>query len=190
MTDGLLVRKPVCPPNSGSFRDMDFVGELDNLSGEDMLNTLLIKRIKTLQRAAGVEEENYRALLAGYGVGSCKELDLKQAAELISFLQKVAGQDQGQGPGRPPKRYADLGRRSADWATPKQLRMLEAMWMEVTVQKSRGTALAAYHAFLLHKFGVTSPEMIAREDVSRVRQALAAMLSAQERKRQSLSCIQ
>jgi hypothetical protein len=138
-----------------------------------MLNNMLIKRIKTLQRAAQIEEADYRALLAGYGVASCREMDLKQAAELISFLQKVAGQ--GQGSHRAPKRYADLGRRDAEWATAKQLRMLEAMWMEVTVQKSRGTALAAYHSFLMHKFGVSSPEMIAREDVSKVRAALAAM---------------
>ncbi|NTV01482.1 MAG: DUF1018 domain-containing protein [Chlorobiaceae bacterium] len=155
-----------------------------------MLNNMLIKRIKTLQRAAQIEDEDYRALLAGYGVSSCKDLDLKQAAELISFLQKVSGQDQGQGQARPPKRYADLGRRGAEWATAKQLRMLEAMWMDVTVQKSRGTAMAAYHSFLLHKFGVTSPEMVAREDVSRVRQALASMRSAQVQKRERLSCVQ
>lgn len=146
-----------------------------------MLNTMLIKRIKTLQRAAQLGDDDYRALLSGYGVESCKDLELKQAAEVISFLQKLAGQDQGQGPARPPKRYADLGRRGAEWATAKQLRMLEAMWMDVTVQKSREVALVAYHSFLLHRWNVSSPEMIARDQVSGIRQALASMRSAKSR---------
>lgn len=140
-----------------------------------MLNPMLIKRIKTLQRAAQIGEDDYRSMLSGYGVESCKNLDLKQAAEVLSFLQNVAGQDQGQGPGRPPKRYADLGRRGSEWATAKQLRMLEAMWMDVTVQKSREIALVAYHSFLLHRWSVPSPEMISRDQVSGIRQALAAM---------------
>jgi hypothetical protein len=138
-----------------------------------MLTPMLIKRIKTLQRAAQIEEADYRALLAGYGVASCREMDLKQAAELISFLQKVAGQ--GQGSHRAPKRYADVGRRDAEWATAKQLRMLEAMWMEVTVQRSRKMAIEAYGTWLKNRFGIGSVEWIGREQVGKIRQALVAM---------------
>jgi hypothetical protein len=147
-----------------------------------MLNNILIKRIKTLQRAAQTGEDDYRAMLAGYGVESCKNLDFKQAAEVISFLQKLAGQDQGPGSARLPKRYADLGRRGAEWATAKQLRMLEAMWMDVTVQKSRVVALSAYQAFLMHRWQITSPEMIARDQVSLIKRALDAMRRSAIRK--------
>lgn len=142
-----------------------------------MLNGILVKRIKTLQRAAGVDDDSYRAMLAGYGVESCRDLDAVQAASVISFLQVLVD---GSGNRRPrrstgAKRYEDLDGRSAEWATSKQLRMLEAMWMDVTRQKTREKAMLAYHSWLMHKFGLTSAEMIAREDVGKVKMALASM---------------
>ncbi len=143
-----------------------------------MLNNMLVKRIKTLQRSAGVDDESYRAMLAGYGVESCKDLDAVQAASVIGFLQGfVSGPSriEKRGGAQAPKRYEDLEGRDSEWATPKQLRMLEAMWMDVTVQKSREKALLAYHLWLMHKFGLTSAEMIAREDVGKVKMALASM---------------
>jgi hypothetical protein len=142
-----------------------------------MLNTMLIKRIKTLQRAAGVDEESYRAMLDGYGVESCKNLTLTQAAEVISFLQKLAGQDnrksENQGSGF-KKRYDDLGSRVGK-ATPKQLRMLEAMWMGVTRQRNRNDAISAYHAWLRNRFSVSLPEWIEDDQVGKIKLALEEM---------------
>lgn len=145
-----------------------------------MLNNMLVKRIKTLQRAAGVDDDAYRAMLAGYGVESCRDLDVVQAAGVIGFLQQVAGGSKPSAGNK--KRYEDLGRRGAEWATPKQLRMLEAMWMDVTRQKTREKALLAYHAWLLSKFGVSTPEMLSRDDVGKVRRALEAMRKAAAKK--------
>jgi hypothetical protein len=142
-----------------------------------MLNTMLIKRIKTLQRAAGVEEDSYRAMLEGYGVSSCKELNFKQATEVISLFQQLSGQDkrkiENQESGL-KKRYDDLGNRVGK-ATPKQLRMLEAMWMGVTRQRNRKDAISAYHAWLRNRFSVSLPEWIEDDQVGKIKLALEEM---------------
>ena len=142
-----------------------------------MLNTMLIKRIKTLQRAAGVEEDSYRAMLEGYGVSSCKELNFKQATEVISLFQQLSGQDkrkiENQESGL-KKRYDDLGNRVGK-ATPKQLRMLEAMWMGVTRQRNRNDAISAYHAWLRNRFSVSLPEWIEDDQVGKIKLALEEM---------------
>jgi hypothetical protein len=136
-----------------------------------MLNAMMVKRIKALQRAAGVDEESYRAMLAGYGVESCRGLDFRQAMEVVAALRRFAGQDRRPGGSR---RYDDLGHR-AGMATPKQLRMLEAMWMEVTRQTTRTAARSALGSFLLHRWQVTGLEMLRRDQVSAVRRALSEM---------------
>jgi hypothetical protein len=139
-----------------------------------MLTTRLIKRIKTLQRAAGVRDEEYRALLSGYNVQSCKDLNPSQAADVISFLQRISGSKIEPVPLK--KRYNDLGRRT-DMATPKQLRMLEAIWMDVTVQRTRSAAIDAYHAWLKNRFSIGSVEWIESGQVGKIKHALEAMRS-------------
>jgi Protein of unknown function (DUF1018) len=138
------------------------------------LPTALITRIKMLQKQAGIGEDDYRALLLGYGVESCKELMQTDALRLIGFLTKLVE------PGKASrketgKKYDYLGRR-LDMATPKQLRMLEAMWKEVSYQPTVAKRNEAWSAFLKNKFDRVSPEHIEIDLVQRIVKTLQVMI--------------
>lgn len=141
------------------------------------LPTMMIRRIKTLQGLACMSEEDYRSLLWGYGVESCTALSIADAREVCEFMQKLVDAIPEKAQFKKAKPYSELRGRSADMATPKQLRMLEAMWMSVTWQKNRTDALAAYHTFLKNKFKLLTPEWIERDKVSHIKRTLDAMIA-------------
>lgn len=149
-----------------------------------VLPPMIIKRIKTLQGLAGISEEDYRSLLWGYGVASCKELTILDGRRVCEFLQKIVDAIPGKQQFKKVKRYADLQGRSAIMATPKQLRMLEAMWMSVTRQRNRQAALDAYHQWLKNRFNLLTPEWIERDRVSNIKRALDAMIAQEEKKKE------
>jgi phage gp16-like protein len=55
-----------------------------------MANAKQIKLIHTLKGALGLNDDDYRAVLAGYGVGSCKDMSTRQAADLVADLEAKA----------------------------------------------------------------------------------------------------
>ena len=55
-----------------------------------------IRAIHTLKSKARMDEGDYRALLAGYGVASSKELSRDRAISLIDRLQVISGGARGQ----------------------------------------------------------------------------------------------
>ncbi len=143
------------------------------------LPPMLIKRIKTLQGLAGVSDEQYRAMLGGYNVESCKDLTILEARAVCDFLQgivdKIPEKAQFKAAAK-AKPYSGLGNRHEDMATEKQLRMLEAMWMQVTFQPNRKAALDAYSVWLKNRFNIGSPEWIVRDKVGAIKRALEAMI--------------
>ena len=144
-----------------------------------VLPPMLVRRIKTLQRLSGISEENFRSLLWGYGVESCTELTITAGHSVAKVLQEMVDRIPEHQQFRQP--YRDLGGRSALMATGRQLRMLEAMWMDVTRQTSRREALSAYGAWLEKRFGIRSVEWIERDHVGRIKFALEQMRAQQER---------
>lgn len=146
-----------------------------------VLPPMLIRRIKTLQGLAGISEDNYRALLGGYGVESCKELTILDGRKVCDLLQKIVDAIPEKAQFKKAKPYSELRGRSADMATPKQLRMLEAMWMSVSRQKNRTDALQAYHQFLKNRFNLLTPEWIERDKVSKIKRALDSMIDQANR---------
>lgn len=143
-----------------------------------VLPGVLVQQIKMLQKQAGVLEEDYRALLAGYGVESCRELLPIEAHSVIAFLRKLVSG--GQPKSKPEKalKYAELGFR-AGMATPAQLRMLEGMWKDVSVQGSAKKRAEAWLVFLRNRFERVTPEHIERELVGKIVKVLQAMQAAQ-----------
>ncbi|MCE1274687.1 MAG: regulatory protein GemA, partial [Chlorobiales bacterium] len=124
-----------------------------------------------------MDDDEYRAFLSGWGVESSKDLTPRQSAEVVAALRKLAGQEHGRAGARRSRRnlrYDDLGHRPG-MASPKQLRMLEAMWMDVTRQATRESALEAYCTWLLNRFRVGRPEWIADVQVGKIKMALEQM---------------
>ncbi len=147
-----------------------------------VLPPMLIRRVKTLQGLAGISEDDYRALLGGYGAASCKELSIADARHVCDFLQKLVDAIPEKKQFRMAKPYSELRGRSADMATQKQLRMLEAMWVSVTWQRNRTAALEAYHQWLTNRFDIRTPEWIERDGVGRIKKALEMMIAQEGRK--------
>jgi len=137
------------------------------------LPAMMVRRIKTLQGLAGLGEDDYRAMLAGYKVESCKDLDVADGHRVVAFLQAIVDRLPEKRPA--PKRYADIKGRSVLMATPPQLRMLEGMWMQITRQWGADRARAAYADWLYRRFGIASAEWIQREDVGKIKRALEVM---------------
>lgn len=140
---------------------------------------ILVQQIKMLQKQAGLGEEDYRALLSGYGVESCRELLPLEAHAVIKFLRSlVPGKQKASAPRRRALKYEELGYREG-MATPKQLRMLDVLWSQVSVQGSAKKREDAWLVFLKNRFGRVTPEHIERELVGRILRTLQAMQEAQ-----------
>ena len=138
---------------------------------------VLVQQIKMLQKQAGLSEEDYRALLWGYGVESCRDLLPLEAHAVIKFLRPLAVVPKKSRVARSLK-YEELGFR-AGMATPKQLRMLEALWKEVSVQSCAKKRADAWLVFLKNRFGRITPEHIERELVGKIVRVLQVMQEAQ-----------
>lgn len=108
------------------------------------------QQIGMLRKMLCFDEDTYKDILGAYGVASSKDLPINDASELIDALRKNAI---SRGILKPTKKYAfqrfkydNLGIRPG-MATPKQLRMIEAMWYRVSRQTNdtdRAKALDVY----------------------------------------------
>ena len=133
------------------------------------LNGGLVQQIKMLQKQAGLDDESYRALLSGYGVESCKWLTLSNAHRVIVFLRSLVPAGSAR-----PKKYEYLGYRQG-MGIPSQLRMLEAMWKEVSYQPTPKKRQEAWLVFLKNRFDRISMEHIEQEMVGKIVKVLQAM---------------
>ncbi|MEK7394368.1 MAG: phage protein GemA/Gp16 family protein [Fibrobacterota bacterium] len=126
----------------------------------------------------GMADADYRVMLWDrYRASSSKDLTKAQAADLVASLHSLLPEaDRAANPAPVAmagarRRYERLGDRDG-MATPKQLRMLEAAF----VQRSRGDALGdkqeAFRQFLRTHFSIDRPEWIERDQVGRILHAV------------------
>lgn len=124
-----------------------------------------IKQIHTLRSIVGISDTAYSEIKRTYfNVASCKELNHQQAAELISSIQNI-----GEGLGRiepKAKRYDDLGKR-AGYASPAQLRMIEAMWSGVSRAGDRAGKEKALRKYV-ERFGVSDLRFVTSSQASKI----------------------
>ena len=127
--------------------------------------------IHTLKSAIGINDDQYREMLSGFGVQSSKFLADAQAKKLIGILQSMkSGKNTA---GYQSQRYEHLANREGAYATPKQLRMIEAMWR--TTPAVRDNSIAALNNFIFRIVGISNIEWIWREDVTKIVRAIKAI---------------
>ncbi|MCG6552921.1 MAG: regulatory protein GemA [Candidatus Magnetominusculus sp. LBB02] len=151
-----------------------------------------IKKIKTLQRAVGVDDGVYELLVKEYSGGrtrSCTGMDYYEAGRLIDHLENIAMKMniKWQKVNSKCDKYKCLADRDDEMATPAQLRMIEAMWKERSYAKDidKEKMLRRF----LERFGVSDILFLTKEDVRRVKRALDNMpiltaVSAARRRKQ------
>lgn len=133
-----------------------------------------LARIHILKSEAGLDDDQYRVLLRGYGVESSKEFTDKQARTFAEFLEGYIGRNSGNGkpvPGWGKNKYEYLRGRPGDFAEPQQLRKIEAIWRDVARDKSD----AALEKFLRRQTGIKNITWLKKKDVEPVLVALKAM---------------
>ncbi|ACF12751.1 conserved hypothetical protein [Chloroherpeton thalassium ATCC 35110] len=150
----------------------------------DAATTSQIKQIHILKKNLAISEENYRAFLSGFGVRSSKDLSYRGAGEVIRMLSAEQAKCSPNSPQNRDKlaasygfgrqKYDELGKRPG-MASPKQLRMIEAIWKEVSVFQSAKRRKAALSNFLHQRFNRISPLQIEAELVQRIFKTLQEM---------------
>ena len=134
-----------------------------------------VKKIHVYKSKLKMSDEDYRErvrLLHGSST-TCKDLTFMQANDLMAemeFLAYMRGVEFV-----PGHKYEELGRRE-DMATPKQLRMIEAMWKDVSHYKHSVERARALRSFL-RRFGVSDMRFISQPSVRAIVAAMKSMKS-------------
>lgn len=123
-----------------------------------------------------ISQATYDGMLEGYGVTTSKNLTYKQAEclirdfEKLGYVQKIKPRNvvKNEGRGWGSEKFEYLSNRDPEFATPKQLRMLEAMWREVSRLKTD----ESFESFVKSKTKIDSIEWIGQKHVKQLRAAL------------------
>ena len=135
-----------------------------------------IKAIHAVVGKLGIDDENYRHILhSRYGATSCKDLSWRQAEELLESLN---GQGKGGRPQSAPTRhilkYQDMDSRPG-FASGAQLRLVDAMWNQVTRAEGDEAQEKALDSFCRRIAGVAGLRMVKGWQIEKIVKALEAM---------------
>jgi hypothetical protein len=146
----------------------------------ESITPMQIKKIHALKNRLGWTDEQYREYLMTEGDGfalSCKDLSEDEAEKLIRKMELAAaakGVWKRFGSGG-VKKYDELGERPG-MASPKQLRMIEAMWAEASKYKRNTEARERALRYFLHRIaGVDRLEFLEQGQVQKIIKAIFKM---------------
>ena len=125
-------------------------------------------------------------LASSYKVESCTKLNEQQ---LKQFLKILRDKSKEAGVFQPKKQYAfqkykynNLKGRDKEMAEPSQLRMIEAMWFEISNQTTDETRSQALRKFLKRIVKVDDMAFLEKRDVEKIVRALKQMKRQKEEK--------
>ncbi len=162
-----------------------------------------VKMVHVLKNALGLSEETYRERIQnmhGFS-GTCKDLSHDEAEFIISrwkaeAIEKgvwknyrgIRSGGSGDSPestaspvilGQSPKKYDDLGSRPG-MATPRQLRMIEAMWAGVSRTHKEDHRQRALRKFIFRITHVEDMRFLENWQVQKIVKALEKMKAQKE----------
>ena len=133
-----------------------------------------VRTLHYLAHRHGMTDEQYRDMLKDrYGVASSLQLNQLQARSLCSDLSKTL-------PRTEPKRkkagrFDELAGRDSNYATPKQLRMLEAAFVQRSFMETLEQKQAAFAVFVKNHFGIAGVAWIEQHDVGKILKAIVSL---------------
>jgi hypothetical protein len=138
-----------------------------------------IKKIKTLERAIGVDEGVHELLVKEYSGGrvtTCTGMTYHEAGQMINHIENIALKMNigWQKVNSNCDKYDYLDGRDIDMATPKQLRMIEAMWRARSYAATPNDRAKALRHFL-ERFKVSDITFLTHAIVRKVKHALDHM---------------
>lgn len=146
-----------------------------------------IKKIHTFKSIAKVEDHEYRELVIKTSRGTTntsKELTYSEAETLLTALKSVAvGKGLWKHPRASKRRFENLAERE-DMASPAQLRMIEAMWHEVSIFRDDPVKCEdALRKFLENRFHISHINFVNQGMVGKIVRTLKAMKYTQKPKK-------
>jgi len=125
----------------------------------------LLASIHIGRKALGLDEVVYREMLFSVtGKRSCREMSEEELERVLEEMERVGF--------KPCRRHDDLLGRSAEMASPGQLRLIEFLWEQVSRSPDLERSL---RQFLRGMVGVANLRWLTAEQASRVIEALKAM---------------
>lgn len=130
-----------------------------------------ITKIHIAKSQLKLSDENYRDLLSGFITDSgkpavsCKDLTCDQAEVLLNRFKAMGWKEYSKGK---PKKYEELANRDSKFATPKQLRMLEAIWMS----KAREKTEKSFLKFIMRVSGRNHISFVLKNDVQKIKKGI------------------
>ncbi len=133
-----------------------------------------IKKIHIALSQLSLPDENYRDILSnfinakGEKCRSCKELNENQANILLGILKKLGWTEKKKGK---QLKYEEFNNREAKYATPAQMRKIEALWM----RRSREKTEKSLNNFINRIAEVNHITFLLRKDVQKVIKAIESL---------------
>ena len=130
-----------------------------------------LAKIHIAKKELNLSDEEYRQILYDcFGVDSSKYLTEEQANMLIAVFVDMGWKPKKKEQKPQPKKYDQLGDRKG-FATPAQLRKIEAMWKLVSKEKTK----ESLDKFLFRRFKIMKLENLPFDKVPAVLKALEEM---------------
>ena len=130
-----------------------------------------LAKIHIAKKELNLSDEEYRQILYDcFGVDSSKYLTEEQANMLIAIFVDMGFKPKKKEQKPQPQKYDQLGERQG-FATPAQLRKIEAMWKTVSREKTK----ESLDKFLFRRFKVMKLENLPFDKVPAVLKALENM---------------
>lgn len=159
--------------NNSSNNIIAIGGDVYKKNDTQAITLIQIKKIHVYKSKLGMSDADYRErvkLIHGTST-TCKDLNYEQANELLKEMEFLAYMNNTSL--IPGQKYEELSHRE-DMATPKQLRMIEALWKDVSFHKRSLERAKALRAFL-QRFGIADMRFIDQPSVHAIIAALKSM---------------
>ena len=123
-----------------------------------------------------IDDDVYQEILNSFYVKSSKELSYTEAGELINNLKHNAMELNLYNPKLKTNnlKFENMGARQG-FATPKQLRMIDTLWKQVSNKETNQEKEKALNIFIERITGKKRLNFLTQKDVSKVIKAIKAM---------------
>ena len=133
-----------------------------------------IRKLHSLKSALGLQEDEYRAALQRFDVVSCKDLSGRQAGILLDEWESRAAET-GVWKLRAVTSLRHAGKRPEKGASGRQLRMVEAMWAQVSRAESFDEQRSGLQKFVKRIVKRDKLEWCTHKDIGALVKTLQAM---------------
>ncbi len=134
-----------------------------------MPSNATLAKIHIAKKELNICEEDYRSILSGFNVESAKDLDEKQAGDLVLLFKKIGWKPKGS---RQVKiKIIEVivpDSRPDEYASQKQINMLAGLWVSTSNQKNT----VSFIKFVLRIAKVNAIEWLQKKDVQKVKLAI------------------